>query len=115
VAKIPELADVMVHVDHHWDHLKLIQRSGWKTPADHPDLDPPHEALQLEEHLREAARLQASIAHPPDFQKLMTSSERAVAALRRVLQSQPLSAAGADAALTRAGNSCTACHKAYRD
>lgn len=115
VAKIPALADVMVHIDQHWDNLKSIQKNGWKTPTDHPDLDAPHEALQIEEHLREARRLQSVVACPQDFPQMMTDSERAVTALRNALESSPADIATINAAFSRANNSCTACHAAHRD
>jgi len=56
VAELPALAKSMVQIDQHWDHLTLIKKSNWQTPKGHPDLDGPHEALQLWEHYRELAR-----------------------------------------------------------
>ena len=50
-AKVPAFVEIMVRVDGHWDRLKAIQKADFKPPADHPDLDPPHEALQLTEPL----------------------------------------------------------------
>jgi protein tyrosine phosphatase (PTP) superfamily phosphohydrolase (DUF442 family) len=50
VAAVSALAQVMVQIDGRWDNLKLVRSAGGKVPADHPDIDPPHEALQLAEH-----------------------------------------------------------------
>jgi protein tyrosine phosphatase (PTP) superfamily phosphohydrolase (DUF442 family) len=47
VAEVAGLAQVMVEVDERWGRLKLARAAGWKPPPDHPDIDPPHEALQL--------------------------------------------------------------------
>ena len=33
------------------------EKAGFKAPADQPDIDPPHEALQLAELFRELVRL----------------------------------------------------------
>src|SRR5262249_25055290 len=56
ISPVPAFAEVMVNIDTYWDHLKLVQQAGWKTPVDHADLDPAHEALQLLEQFREATR-----------------------------------------------------------
>ena len=55
--EVPALVEMMVQVDERWDHLKAVQKAGFKTPADQPDIDPPHEALQLAELFRELSRL----------------------------------------------------------
>ena len=57
VAAVPDLTRLMVAIDDRWDHLKAVKAAGWKAPPDHPDIDPPHEALQLPELYREAGRM----------------------------------------------------------
>jgi protein tyrosine phosphatase (PTP) superfamily phosphohydrolase (DUF442 family) len=114
-AEIPKVAMAMVSIDGHFDNLKLLQKSAWTTPADHPDLDPPHEALQLEEHFREVARTADAKARPEDYRRLLDEAERASARLRGTLAATPARSVPADAALKVLGVSCTACHKAYRD
>ena len=56
-AETAALVEMMVKIDECWDHLKAIRGAGFEPPAKHPDIDPPHEALQLAELYREAARL----------------------------------------------------------
>jgi protein tyrosine phosphatase (PTP) superfamily phosphohydrolase (DUF442 family) len=114
-AKIPPLAESMVLVDQHAEDLKLIQKSGWRVPAEHPDLDPPHEALQIREHFRETARTDAVKARPEAFRTMLSEGEEASAALEAVLARKPIQGAAADAAFKRLAASCAACHKAYRD
>ena len=41
--------------------------AGWKTPPDHPDIDPPHEALLLAEGYQESIRLPATRHRPEEF------------------------------------------------
>lgn len=113
--EIDDLGETMVHVDEAWDHMKLIQKAGWKSPADHPDLDPPHIALMLEEMMHEASRLDKPGAHPPDFHQRMSDAEAAMKSLGEVLSKQPVDAAGASAAFDSGASSCASCHKAYRD
>ena len=32
--------EAMVTIDRCWEHLRSIQKNNWKSPEDHPDLDP---------------------------------------------------------------------------
>jgi protein tyrosine phosphatase (PTP) superfamily phosphohydrolase (DUF442 family) len=115
-AKIPELAERMVQMDHTWDNVKLIQKNAWKTPKDHPDLDPAHEALQLQEHFKETVRAEGVSARPEGFRTRLTEAERAADQLRAALAAKPSpDAAKAETAFKAASNACLACHKAYRD
>lgn len=113
--KIPPLADAMVGVDERFDHIKAIQKAGWRAPADHPDLDPPHEALQLEETFRELGRNDRSHAGKADFARMLSEAEAGTRALRAALAAKPVDAAGADAAFKRVAGTCASCHKGYRD
>ena len=74
-AKVPAFVEMMVRVDGHWNRLKAIQKAEFKTPADHPDLDPPHEALQLTELFREASRLSEVRARGEAFVRKMRDDE----------------------------------------
>ncbi|HYE18068.1 MAG TPA: hypothetical protein VEA69_06475 [Tepidisphaeraceae bacterium] len=112
-AKIPKLAEAMVQVDYRWDHLKAIKAAGWKSPKHHPDLDPPHEALQLEELFRELRRTDRTHADRPGYDELMLKSEAATADLRRALTAND--AVRADAAFKLIGAACAGCHKGFRD
>jgi protein tyrosine phosphatase (PTP) superfamily phosphohydrolase (DUF442 family) len=114
-AKIPPLAEAMVHVDFYADHLARIQKAGWQTPADHPDLDPPHEALQLEECFVEIGRSHAATTQPADFRQHLETTTRDVHALGQILNAPSIDHAAADRSLKRINQSCTACHAKYRD
>ena len=114
-AKIPELADAMVRVDFHWEHLKAVQKSGWRAPADHPDLDPAHEALQVQEHFHEIGRAGDAQSRPAAYRELLTASESSAAKLREALSAKPIDAKAADASFKQASVSCTSCHKGFRD
>jgi cytochrome c556 len=114
-AQIPALADRMVHVDQQFDNVKLLQKSGWQAPADHPDLDPAEEALLLQEHFREAARTDDVAKRPADFKQKLAGAESHADALRAALASKPVNADAAKLALAQLGASCASCHKAYRD
>jgi protein tyrosine phosphatase (PTP) superfamily phosphohydrolase (DUF442 family) len=111
VAAIPALAELMVHVDDRWENLKQARAAGWKTPADHPDVDPPHEALQLAEHLREAGRLEEVQKRPADFRALLADAEGKATTLEAALRKRD----DAEPSFRAAEKTCAACHARYRD
>ncbi len=111
-AAVPDLVQIMVAVDGRWDNLKRVKEAGWKTPADHPDLDPPHEALQLVEHFREASRLKQSVERSDEFRRWLAAVEADATGLERALR---LDHAAADEAFGKVGAMCVKCHAKYRD
>ena len=82
---------------------------------DHPDIDPPHEALQLQEHFHEIGRLEAVKDRLDDFRKMLSESDEASRDLHEALYARPLDTGRATTAFNRIAASCTACHEAYRD
>jgi protein tyrosine phosphatase (PTP) superfamily phosphohydrolase (DUF442 family) len=119
VAPVAALAQAMVGVDERWDRLKLLKAAGWQAPRDHPDLDPPHEALQLVEQFREAVRLPQIKRRPEEFRHWLRDAEGAASELERVLrqgkQKGAADAAAATEAFRRVEAACTRCHGKYRD
>ena len=114
VARLTDLANTMVEVDHHWDHLKAARKVHWAVPADHPDSDPAHEALLLKELLREAHRPGGPAeGRPADLLERMAVAERAASALEEALRANDSNAT--EIAATVMQTSCTACHAKYRD
>jgi protein tyrosine phosphatase (PTP) superfamily phosphohydrolase (DUF442 family) len=120
-AKIPPLAAAMVELEHTHDHLKSVEAAGWKSPPDHPDIDPAHEALLLREHFTEMLRTDAVKEQPEGFQVLLRTSEVAAQELETALRywkdagmkgSPPAAAAQA---FERVTAQCKACHTTYRD
>lgn len=114
-SKIGDYAQTMVQADQHWDNVKLIQKSGWKKPVEHPDLDPAHEVLMVQENLHEGGRLESTSARPAAFKALLGESEKATIALGELLRRSPIDAKAADAQFAVVSNSCLACHKRFRD
>jgi len=119
-AKVPALVEMMVQVDKRWDHLKDVEKAGFKTPADQPDIDPPHEALQLVEMFRELVRLPEAKERGKDFLAAAEAAERHAKSLEDALRSfgdRPTAEArkAADSAFLAVGKSCTTCHARHRD
>jgi protein tyrosine phosphatase (PTP) superfamily phosphohydrolase (DUF442 family) len=111
-ASVPDLVQIMVAIDGRWDNLKWVKEAGWKTPPDHPDLDPPHEALQLVEQFREASRLKESAQRSDEFRRWLATAEVDATELERALR---LDHAAADSSFAKVGAMCVQCHGKYRD
>jgi protein tyrosine phosphatase (PTP) superfamily phosphohydrolase (DUF442 family) len=117
-AEIPALAKLMVNIDEQWDHIALIRKADWKTPKQHPDLDPPHEALMLWEHFRETGRLRDTPTRPTEFKALLTVAENAAQELEEALRQFAIDAAepvAIERAFQRSRSACTQCHAKFRD
>lgn len=117
VASVENMVEAMVNIQHIYDHLLLCEESGWKQPEDHPDIDPPHEALLLKEAFVELGRSDEVQKHDQAFHAMLSASERAAAGLESALQKVT-----DDEGLQRVntywnqiGKSCNACHSVYRN
>jgi protein tyrosine phosphatase (PTP) superfamily phosphohydrolase (DUF442 family) len=119
-AKVPAVAEGMVQVDRRWDHLKAIREAGFRSPPSAPDLDPPHEALQLAEHFREMLRQSDVKARGAKCIELMESAERQATDLQDALRAyheapSAIARKAVESAFYTMGKSCTCCHSQYRD
>src|SRR5207302_4331462 len=118
VAPVSDLARCMVEIESRFDDLVLIAKAGWKQPADHPDLDPPHEALQLAEQYREAARLQLP-DRPEEVRHWLQAAAGHALELERLLRSakekEQVDRQAAETAFNHVRSACAKCHVKYRD
>ncbi len=115
IARVPDLTRHMVAVDERWEHLKLVKAARWKQPSGHPDLDPIHEALQLREHYREAARLPSAKQKGEAFLAKLNDAESAASELETALRAKPIVPGSAAKAFARNQALCTSCHEKFRD
>ncbi len=113
VATVPDLTRLMVGIDERWDRLKAVKAAGWKTPPDHPDVDPPHEAVQLAEHYREAARLPGIAPDREGVVRKFVEAETAARELEASLRARDVNRA--EVALRSSEAACTRCHATHRD
>ena len=111
--KLPKLAATMVTIDTRWDALGASQKAGWKAPQDHPDLDPPHEALLLNEAFRELLRTPEVANKPDDFRQMMGQAETAATALQIALKAGDNDQTAT--AFKNMGQKCQNCHAIYRN
>lgn len=129
IVAVPALAEAMVRLGHTHERLKLIAEAHWRSPPQHPDLDPVHEALLLQEHLTELLRTPEVQAEPEDFQQLLGQSESAARSLVALLSDRKPGSPGeavpespgeavpaaAGRIARRIGDNCRSCHAKYRD
>jgi protein tyrosine phosphatase (PTP) superfamily phosphohydrolase (DUF442 family) len=133
-AKLPAMAEAMVAIEHHHDLLKEFAAKKWQKLANHPDLEPAHEALLLREAFAELLRTDEVRHEPERFQQLMreaeTTAKELEATLRTGWHGQAKSASAAaqtdsppsnpvqlspNELFTRITNNCQSCHKEFRD
>ena len=120
VAAVPDTVASMVEIDHRWDMLKSVEKSGFLAPPGHPEIDPASEARLLAEAFREFGRRGEVEARGPAFAAKITAAETKFSefeAALRTLASDPSEPhrRAASAAFQAAGKSCTDCHVVHRD
>jgi protein tyrosine phosphatase (PTP) superfamily phosphohydrolase (DUF442 family) len=118
IAEIPPLAHAMVEIERTHEHLKRIAKADWKTPADHPALDPAHEALLLREHFTELLRTEETAERPEEFQNRLRESEQSALLLETLLRQTGRDNTAnerATKAFARITQNCQACHRQFRD
>lgn len=113
VAVVPSLTRLMVGIDERWDRLKAVKAAGCKSPPDHPDMDPPHEAVQLAEHYREAARLPGVVVDSDRIVREFVEAETTARELEAALRAKDMNRA--EVAFQSSGVACTRCHATHRD
>ena len=108
------LVHSMVEIDEVTDHLKAIDRAGWKAPADHPDLVPAAEAGRLADLLRLLDEDPKVRARPGDFRAMLARDAALAQELEDgIVAGQPASTLRALFGKVTSG--CTACHAKHRD
>ncbi len=112
------VTDSMIHIDHAFDNLKAFRESKWTELANHPDLSPTHEALQLLEAFQEMARLKEVADQPDDYRQFLEASLKASRELDQALRTPDRSETAMkliEDSFQSIKTNCTACHKGYRD
>ena len=104
----------MVDMNLRYDFLKLSKKAGWKTPPNHPDVSPPHEAKMLWELFREMHRNDDEAKEYGDvFMAYLKESEKSTIALEKALRAKDFQAATKHFDVVK--QMCKDCHRDYRD
>ena len=122
VKELPETASpstvvaAMVEMDTHLENLKMAQKNGWKSPTSHSDIAPSQEAVLLWEQLRELGRHADTANRPPAYREKLAASEEEANRIRGILrESSGADSRSKDAAFGSLLQSCSICHKAFRN
>jgi hypothetical protein len=120
VAKVSGMVDSMVQIDNTWEKLKAIRGAQYRTPKDHPDMQPANEAVILWEHYRGAQRLPDAKNHGAEFLASLKSAEDEAKTAERLLREFAAKETAdlrtrLDASFDTMGKSCALCHKAHRN
>jgi protein tyrosine phosphatase (PTP) superfamily phosphohydrolase (DUF442 family) len=105
----------MVEMDEVMEHLKAIEKAGWRVPQDHPDLVPVAEAGRLENLLRVHAEGERARSKPPEFAAGMLESAALAQRLEDWLGAGDKSPEELSSQLRLIGASCKDCHVKWRD
>lgn len=118
VAEVDSLAAAMAAVDRASDNLKLTQTHNWRTPPDHPDVEPVQQALLLREAFHEIGR-QLAKENPYDdrFAAWIAEAEQSAAELELAAGAlgRADDAFAASDAFTQVQSQCKRCHAEYRN
>ena len=101
----------MAQIDRIWDNLKLCRRSEWSVPSDHPDIDPAHEALMLEEGFRESGRQAKGLSK--ELINWLQRTELEASALKEAVKAG--NKPRAEKYFKSIKASCTKCHRKFRE
>lgn len=118
VWKTTGLVHAMVEMDEVFEHLKAIEKSGWKAPKDHPDLVPVAEAGRLADlfrNLRDDANVQKQ---PAEFSDWLLADSKKAEALEADLAKWGGGGVAPEALskhMKLLAASCKECHVKYRD
>ena len=114
-AELPALVEAMVAIDSRFEVLDEARAAGWRIPPGNAEASPAREATLLWEQLRELARTPDTAERPEAYRKHLAESANAVAGLRELLRSRAPDAAAMDDAFQAVSQSCTACHRGFRN
>lgn len=106
------LVESMVIIDGQTEALADMKAAGWKSVPAATDETPAQAARLLHEQFKEGIRLGLG-PKEPEFRRAMESAERSASALKASLSSGDRSAS--DAAWKQVKESCTSCHKTWRN
>lgn len=125
VERATGIVKAMIELDEIDTRLRLIERAGWKTPADHPDLVPEAEAARMARILRELtegawaegerAVGERARTSPAEFDALLRQNSAQAATLGTMLRNGRSDPTSLSKQLNLLVSSCKGCHIAYRD
>jgi len=105
----------MIEMDEISEHLKATEKSGWKTPADHPDLVPAAEAGRMADVLRVLAEVDRAKGKPAEFAAMLRDNSVKTQTLEDLVLAGEKDSSKLTAQFRLISASCKDCHVKYRD
>jgi hypothetical protein len=105
----------MVDVDLAFEHLKEIEKAGWKTPASSPDLVPAAEAGRLADLYRALLETRYVKRKPAELTSMLRGASQEAQTLEAPLATGTTSPATLSAQFKLVAAFCNDCHAPYRD
>ncbi len=129
ITKPDSMVAAMVVIDEAFDRLKLVEKNGWKVPADHPDLAPTADAGKLADLLRllidDPFLAKLDDAGKSEFNVLLVDGAAKASTLEEAMVRLKIGASASKltdeekallkSAMAAVGANCKACHVKYRD
>lgn len=115
VSRPSGIVDAMVEIDEIHEHLKAIEKAGWVTPKDHPDLVPAAEASRFADIFRELGKDASLASRGPDFAVLLSGAARNAQAFEDALSASEPDRDLIAVRFKQVAGDCKACHVVYRD
>jgi protein tyrosine phosphatase (PTP) superfamily phosphohydrolase (DUF442 family) len=120
-ARFPEVSHpvgfvkIMVEIDEINEHLKAVEKAGWKTPKDHPDIVPAAEAGRMADLLRLAAMGDRAKSKNVDFASMLKKNGEQVQSIEDMLAAGEQDTKKISAQFALVAASCKECHVKHRD
>lgn len=105
----------MVEIDEVFEHLKVIEKAGWVTPRDHPDLVPVAEAGRLADLYRVLHDTDYVRSKPAGLGDLMVESRARAQKLEDLLAGDVMDTVKIGEQFKLVTASCKDCHVKHRD
>ena len=107
----------MVDIDAAYEHLKLIQKAGWRVPPNHPDLVPAAEAGRMADLFRVLIEQDRAMQRDrtAEFEAMMHENGLHASVLEEMLLAGERDAERLSEQFARVSRSCKDCHVVYRD
>lgn len=115
VSRPSGLVESMVSIDEAVEHLKAIEKAGWKAPKDQPDLVPVAEAGRLADLLRLLHDDELAMTKPEEFRLMMIENANEAQLLEDGLAVAQPDAARLTTLFKIVNASCKECHVKFRD
>lgn len=113
-AKVSDIVEAMVEIDFAWENVQHIEKAGWTTPKDHPDLVPAAELGRMADHFRNGAETLPA-GEERDLVEWMRKSYQQVAELEDAFVAGKETKEELSARFKGITQNCKDCHAKHRN